>query len=423
MTRTFIAALLLGVLASLAPAARAQREVVVLPYSGPISPASAQYLTRGIADAEARNAAAVVIEIDTPGGLDSSMRKIVQGEMSARVPVIVYVAPAGARAASAGCILTFAADVAAMAPGTNLGAAHPVYSSGGPVSDKVVNDAAAYARSLSAAHKRNAQWAERAVRESVSATAAEALSLGVIDLTANNLQDLLSQLNGRTVHRASGDVTLATAGAQTTTVEMDIQEKIFAVLTDPTIAYVLLLLGLLAVVVEIFAPHGLVTGTAGAVAVLLALVGLVDLPVQVSGAALLILAMVLLALELKITSHGLLSLVGITAFVLGSLLLLPRIPGYRISPLAIGAVTLLWILMLSLVVRLVLHARQQPVLTGIERVAGRTGVAKTDLSPRGVVLVNGEDWDGLADAPPIARGERVTVISVEGLTLHVRKAT
>jgi len=423
MTRTSIAALLLGVPASLAPAARAQREVVVLPYSGPISPASAQYLTRGIADAEARNAAAVVIEIDTPGGLDSSMRKIVQSEMSARVPVIVYVAPAGARAASAGCILTFAADVAAMAPGTNLGAAHPVYSSGGPVSDKVVNDAAAYARSLSAAHKRNAQWAERAVRESVSATAAEALSLGVIDLTANNLQDLLSQLNGRTVHRASGDVTLATAGAQTTTVEMDIQEKIFAVLTDPTIAYVLLLLGLLAVVVEIFAPHGLVTGTAGAVAVLLALVGLVDLPVQVSGAALLILAMVLLALELKITSHGLLSLVGITAFVLGSLLLLPRIPGYRISPLAIGAVTLLWILMLSLVVRLVLHARQQPVLTGIERVAGRTGVAKTDLSPRGVVLVNGEDWDGLADAPPIARGERVTVISVEGLTLHVRKAT
>ncbi|MGD1212864.1 MAG: nodulation protein NfeD [Candidatus Acidiferrales bacterium] len=423
MKPSLIATALLGALAFLAPATPAQREIVVLPYAGPISPASAEYLTRGIADGEARNAAAIIIELDTPGGLDSSMREIIQREMNSRVPVVVFVAPGGARAASAGCIIVLGADVAAMAPGTNIGAAHPIYSTGGTVSEKIVNDAAAYARSIAAAHKRNTEWPERAVRESVSATAEEALSLGVIDLTASDLPDLLAKLNGRTVHRAGGDATLAISGAQTTTIEMDAREKLLAALTEPTVAYLFLLLGLLAIVVEISAPHGFVTGTLGFVAVLLALVGLVNLPVQISGAALLVLGMVLLGLELKITSHGALTLLGLAAFVFGSILLLPRIPGYGISPFAIGAVALLWAFMLSFAVRLVLRSRHQPVLTGVERVAGRTGVAKTDLVPRGVVLVNGEDWEGLADAPPIARGERITVVSVEGLTLHVRKTS
>ena len=399
----------------------AQREVFVLRYAGAITPASAEYIMRGISDAEARQAAAVVLELDTPGGLDSSMRQIIQREMNARIPVIVFVAPRGARAASAGCLIVLGADVAAMAPGTNIGAAHPIYSSGSAVSEKVLNDAAAYARSLAAAHNRNVEWSERAVRDSVSATAQEALSLGVVDLTADDVGELFSKLNGRTVHRASGDATLAVAGAQVITVEMDTREKLLAILTDPTVAYVLLLLGALAIVVEFYAPHGFVTGTAGAVALLLALVGLANLPVQISGLALLLLGVVLLGLELKITSHGLLTLVGLVAFVLGSLLLLPRIPGYRISPFAIGSVALVWVLMLGTVVRLVLRSRRQPVLTGIQRVAGRVGIAKTHIAPRGVVLVNGEDWDAVADAPPIARGERVTVVSVEGLTLHVRK--
>jgi membrane-bound serine protease (ClpP class) len=423
MRSSLLGTALLAALALLAPALRAQSEVVVLPYAGPISPASAEYITRGIADATARNAAAVVIELDTPGGLDSSMRQIIQQEMNARMPVIVFVAPGGARAASAGCLIALGADVAAMAPGTNIGAAHPVYSTGGTVSEKVVNDAAAYARSLAASHKRNSEWPERAVRESVSATAAEALSLGVIDLTANDLTELLTKLNGRTVHRSGGDVTLAISRPQIATVDMDARERILAVLTHPTVAYLFLLLGVLAIVVEISTPHGFVTGTLGFVAVLLALVGLVNMPVQISGAVLLLLGMVLLGLELKITSHGALTLLGLVAFVTGSILLLPRIPGYRISPFAIGAVALLWAFMLSFAVRLVLRSRHQPVITGVERVAGRAGIAKTDLAPRGVVLVNGEDWEGLADAPPIARGERVTVVSVEGLTLHVRKAS
>ncbi|HEX2712721.1 MAG TPA: nodulation protein NfeD [Candidatus Acidoferrales bacterium] len=416
----FSGTLLASVLLS-ASASCAQPEVLVLIYAGAITPASAEYIKRGIGHAEAGNAAAVVLELDTPGGLDSSMRQIIQREMNARIPVIVFVGPRGARAASAGCLIVLGAHVAAMAPGTNIGAAHPVYSSGGTVSEKVLNDAASYARSIAAAHKRNAEWAERAVRESVSATAQEALSLGVVDLTADDVAELLVKLNGRTVHGAGGDATLSVVGARLITVEMDAREKLLAVLTNPTVAYLLLLLGTLAIVVEFLAPHGFITGTVGGVAVLLALVGLANLPVQISGLALLLLGVALLGLELKITSHGFLTLVGLVAFVVGSVLLLPRVPGYKISPLAIGTVTLLWGLMLGTVVRLVLRARRQPVLTGIERVTGRVGVAKTDIAPRGVVLVNGEDWDARADASPIARGERVTVVSVEGLTLHVRK--
>lgn len=415
-------AVLLCALVCFAPGARAQDDVVVLPYAGPIGPASAEYLSNGIAQGASANAAAIVIELDTPGGLDSSMRQIVQAEMNSRVPVIVFVAPRGARAASAGCFIVLAADVAAMAPGTNIGAAHPIYVSGATVSEKILNDAAAYARSLAGSHQRNSAWAERAVRESVSATAREALSLGVIDLTANDLPDLFSKLQGRVVHMAAGDVNLSLAGARTSLIQMDARERLLAFLTDPTVAYLLLLLGILAIVVEIFAPHGFVTGTIGGVALVLALVGLMNLPVQVSGLALLALAIVLLGLELKITSHGILTILGLVAFVFGSILLLPRMPGFAISRVAIAFVTLAWAVMLGAVVRLVLRARLRPVLTGVHRVVGSTGVAKTDLSPRGVVLVNGEDWDALADAPPVARGERVTVTMVDGLTAHVRKS-
>ncbi|HTS10691.1 MAG TPA: NfeD family protein [Candidatus Limnocylindrales bacterium] len=398
------------------------QEVVLLPYAGPISPASAEYLTRGIAEADAQKAAAVLIELDTPGGLDSSMRQIVQVEMNSPVPVVVFVAPAGARAASAGCIIALGADVIAMAPGTNIGAAHPVYASGGAVSEKIVNDAAAYARSLASVHGRNVEWAERAVRESVSASPQEAVQLHVADLTPSDLPHLLAALNGRTIRRANGEETLALASPHVDTLEMDAREKFLGVLTNPTVAYLLLLLGVLAIVVEIFAPHGFVTGTIGFVAFVLALVGLMDLPVQVVGLALLLLGMVLLGLELKITSHGALSLGGLVAFVFGSVLMLPRIPGYRISPFAIGTAVLLWALMIGVVVRKVVASRHQPVLMGVQRMSGSMGVAKTEIAPRGVVLINGEDWNALADASPIAKGDRVTVVSVEGLTLHVRKS-
>ncbi len=421
MKRALLIAAVLAVTIPPAPIASAQREVVVLPYSGPIGPAVADYFARGIAYAESRNAAAVIFEIDTPGGLDSSMREIIQREMNSRVPVIVFVAPRGARAASAGCLIVLGGDLAAMAPGTNIGAAHPIYASGGAVVDKIVNDSAAYARSLASAHKRNVDWAERAVRESISATSEEALSLGVIELTANDLTGLLAQLQGRMLHRPGGDVKLDPAGAQVTTIEMDTREKLFSALTHPTITYLLMLLGVLAIIIEIVTPHGYVTGTIGALAVLLAMVGLVGLPVQITGAAILVAGMVLLGLELKITSHGLLTLLGMAGFVAGSILLLPRIPGYSISGYAIGTVTVLWAVMLGAVVRLVVRARHAPILTGTQLVVGAAGVAKTDIAPKGVVLVNGEEWHAVADASPIARGTGITVVSVEGLKLHVRK--
>jgi membrane-bound serine protease (ClpP class) len=423
MKPSLLAIVLLGATLLLAPIAGAATtpSVVVLTYSGPINPASAEYIARGFADAEARNAAAFVLQLDTPGGLDSSMREIIQHEMNARVTVIVFVAPRGARAASAGCIIVLAADVAAMAPGTNMGAAHPIYLSGGTVSEKILNDAAAYARSIASARHRNSEWAERAVRESVSATSQEALSLNIIDLTANDVTELLSKLDSKTIHRADGDITLSLAGATQVEIAMDSRERILETLTDPTVAYVLFLLGALAVLIGIFAPHGFVTGTIGAVAVILALVGLISMPIQISGAIVLLLGMLLLGLELKVTSHGVLMLLGLIAFVFGSILVLPRIPGFRISLYAIGSVTLVWAVMLSAVVGLVLRSRHQPVLMGTQRVAGSSGIAKTNLAPRGVVLVNSEEWDALADAPPIAKGERISVVSVEGLTLHVRK--
>jgi membrane-bound serine protease (ClpP class) len=231
---------------------------------------------------------------------------------------------------------------------------------------------------------------------------------------------LLAKLDGRTIHRADGDVKLSLAGATQSAIAMDARERILETLTDPTVAYVLFLLGVLAIVVEIFAPHGFLTGTIGAVAVILSLVGMINLPVQISGAALLILGMILLGLELKLTTHGVLILCGLIAFIFGSILVLPRVPGFRISPFAIGVVALLWAVMLGYVARLILRSRHQPVLMGTQRVAGSSGVAKTELAPRGVVLVNGEEWDALADAP-IAKGDRISVVSIEGLTLHVRR--
>jgi membrane-bound serine protease (ClpP class) len=395
-------------------------DVVVLTYAGPIGSVSAEYVSRGIAEAEARNAGVVILQLDTPGGLDSSMRQIIQREMNARIPVVVYVAPRGARAASAGCLIVLAADVAAMAPGTNIGAAHPVDLSGGTVSQKILNDAVAYARSLAAAHGRNEAWAEQAVRESASIPAQEALSLHVVDLVANDLDDLIRQLNGRTVHTSARDVTLSLAGAPQV-LEMTWRERLFNTLANPNVAYLLFLLGVLALIAEIFAPHGMVTGTVGVVAVILAIIGLANLPIQLYGALLLVLGMILLVLELKITSHGVLTVVGLIAFIFGSVLLFPDIPGYHLSPWAIGSVAVLWAALLSVIVRLVLKARHGPKLVGVERLVGTVGVAKTDLAPRGVVLLGGEDWDAQADPSPVGRGEKVQVLEIQGLTLRVRK--
>ncbi len=396
-------------------------EVVVLSYAGPIGPMSAQYIQRGISEAEARRAAAVILRLDTPGGLDSSMREIIQRMMNARVPVVAYVAPRGARAASAGCLIVLAADVAAMAPGTNIGAAHPMYITGQAASEKVVNDAVAYARALAAAHNRNADWAEKAVRENASIPQDEALRLKVVDLGAAEVDDLLAQLNGRVVDTRAGKTTLELAVARTHWLEMSGREHLINTLASPTLAYILLVFGVLAIIFEVLTPGGFVAGTLGTLALLLALMGLANLPVQVSGAALLVLGMILFVLELKIISHGLLTVAGLVAFVLGSVLLFPRVPGYRVDWWAMGTVVVFWTAMFTFAFRAVVKAHRRPVLAGVEGLVGAEGVAKTELAPRGIVLVGGEDWNAEADPPPVNLGEKVEVLEVKGLTLRVRR--
>jgi membrane-bound serine protease (ClpP class) len=227
-------------------------------------------------------------------------------------------------------------------------------------------------------------------------------------------------LNGRSVHTPARDVMLSLAGAPQL-LEMTWRERLLNTLANPNVAYLLFLLGVLALIAEIFAPHGMVTGTVGAVAIILAIIGLSNLPIQLYGALVLILGMILLVLELKITTHGVLTVVGLIAFIFGSVLLFPDIPGYHLSPWAIGSVAVLWAALLSVIVRLVLKARHGPKLVGVERLVGTVGVAKTDLAPRGVVLLGGEDWDAQADPSPVGRGEKVQVLEVQGLTLRVRK--
>ncbi|HEV2387508.1 MAG TPA: NfeD family protein [Candidatus Acidoferrales bacterium] len=398
-------------------------EAVVLHYAGAIGPVAVRYIDRGIGDAERRGAAVVVLELDTPGGLGNSMRQIIQQEMNARIPVVVYVAPRGARAASAGCLIVMAADVAAMAPGTTIGAAHPLGPGGGPVSEKILNDAAAYARVLAAAHHRNQTWAEQAVRQSVSATADQALAGGVVDVMAADLNDLLRQLEGRRVPAFKGGQALALAPPQIVSVDMDWREQFLDGLARPDLAYLLVVLGLLGVIVEAFAPHGLLTGSLGALALLAGLVGLALVPVDAIGLALLAVGILLLVLELKISLHGVLALVGAGLFVLGSLLLVPRVPGYRLSTWLVALLALAWVGVTGVVLRQVMLARRKPVLTGIERMIGAEGVAKTSLAPRGVVLVGSEDWAAEAESESVGAGERVRVVEVQGLTLRVRRVS
>ncbi len=396
-------------------------DVVVLTAAGPVGTFMAEYVERGITEAEARGAAAVVLRLDTPGGLDSAMRRIVQRTMNARVPVIAYVAPRGARAASAGCLIVLAAHVAAMAPGTNIGAAHPRYITGEDVSAKVLNDAAAYARSLAAANKRNGDWAEKAVRESVSATDEEALSLHVIETIEPELDKLLAQVDGRVVRTTAGNMELRTRDARQLWLGMNWRERVFSVLADPTLAYLLLVAGAVAIIFEIVIGGSIVAGGFGAIALFLGMCGLASLPVRASGATLLVLAIVLFVAELKVASHGLLTVAGVISFVLGSWLLFPRTPGYRISLVAIVAMAACWIAVLAVVIRLVLKARRAPVSGGTECLVGAQGVAKTDLAPRGVVFVGGEDWNAEADGSPVTAGNKVEVLAVDALTLRVRR--
>ncbi len=405
--------------------------VVVLAIDGVINPITARYVTREVA--AARDAALVVLRLDTPGGLDGSMREVVRALLASPAPVAVYVAPPGARAASAGMFVTLAAHVAAMAPDTAIGAAHPV-TLGGAADEvtraKVTNDAAALARSLAASRGRDAAWAELAVRESLSLTAREAEARGVVDLVAADQRDLLRALQGRQVTTAAGARRLDVAGAEVVERRMSPSERLLDRMADPDIAFLLLSLGALGILAELLHPGALAPGVLGAIALVLGFVALGNLPVNGAGLLLLGLGLLMVIGEAFTPGIGVLAVGGGLSFLLGALLLYrplgvpsPAWPDLRPSPWVVGVALGATLTFVLAVLRAAVEARRAPVATGPEALLGRRGVAATDLAPRGVVRVDQEPWNALVvgDAPVLA-GEAVVVVGVEGVTVKVVRA-
>ena len=401
--------------------------VQVYTVEGVINPVIVEYMKAGLARAAAEQAIAVVFQLDTPGGLVESTREIVKAMLNADVPVVVYVAPSGARAASAGTFITMAGHVAAMAPGTNIGAAHPVSGEGkdiqGDMRQKVENDLVAFARSIADKRGRNADWAEKAVRDSVSVTETDASQLKVIDLIAEDIADLLGKLDGRQVTLAGRTVTLQTAGATLQQHQMSWRQQVLAVVSHPQIALMLLSLGSLALLIELYNPGLIFPGVIGAIALLLALYSLQTLPVNYAGLLLIALALIMFILEIKVTSFGMLTLGGIVAMLLGSLLLIDSPEEYLRIPITtilvvVGTTAALFTFIVGAGAR---SMRRQPV-SGREGMYGAIGKAVTGLQPTGTVFVQGTLWNARS-ATPIEVGEAIRVVRVEGLQLTVEKAS
>jgi membrane-bound serine protease (ClpP class) len=390
---------------------------------GVINPVIVEYMRAGLLQAETENAQAVIFELDTPGGLVESTREIVKSLLNAGVPVVVYVAPSGARAASAGTFITMAGHVAAMAPGTNIGAAHPVSGEGieGDMRQKMENDLTAFARSIAEKRGRNADWAEKAVRESVAVTEIEASQLKVIDFVAEDITDLLGKLDGRQVTLPGRTVTLQTANATVQTHHMSWRQQVLAVVSHPQIALMLLSLGSLGLLIELYNPGLIFPGVIGAIALLLALYALQTLPVNYAGLLLIGLALIMFILEVKVTSFGMLTVGGIVAMLLGSLMLVDSPEEYLRIPLTtilvvVGTTAALFTFIVGAGAR---SLRRRPV-TGQEGMRGAVGKALTNLEPRGTVFVQGTRWNAQSRTP-IAAGESIRVVRVEGLTLTVEK--
>jgi membrane-bound serine protease (ClpP class) len=408
-----------------APAASGQ-PVSLIHIDGAITPVTVRLLGGAIERAQAEGSQALILQLDTPGGLERSMRSMVQSILNARIPVLVYVAPTGARAASAGVFITMAGHVAAMAPATNIGAAHPVAVGGGTDKEmikKVENDAAAFARTIAVDRGRNADWAEKAVRSSVSATEREAVKLRVVDLVAESVDDLLAKVNGRVVKTVKGPVTLETKGAPVKRIEIRFRDRFLALITDPNIAYILMMIGMLGLFFELSNPGVIFPGVIGGISLILAFYAFQSLPINWAGLLLILFGLVLLIAEIKVVSHGILTIGAVISMVLGSVMLYDapetglRISWYVIIP-TVGTTAGLFAFALSFGVR----ALYRRPTTGSQGMVGEIGVAKSPLNPEGQVLVQGELWRAVAQDGPVAVGERVQVTAVNGLTLTVVKA-
>lgn len=404
--------------------ARAEAPLLVATYEGVINPVTAEYLHDALAQADAVGALALIVQLDTPGGLDTSMRIIIKDFTGAKVPIVVYVAPSGGRAASAGVFLTLAAHVAAMAPGTNIGAAHPVAMGGGEMDktmkEKVENDSVAYIKSIAEQRGRNVTWAEDAVRKSVSVTEREALGLKVIDLVAEDLATLRDRLDGRKVALAAGPVVLRTKGAPLEFFPMSRRLELLKALSDPNIAYVLMTIGTIGILAELYNPGAILPGIVGAISLILAFYSFQSLPVNYAGVLLILLGVVLFILEVSVTSYGLLALGGVTAMILGSLMLVKTdAPFLQISWSVILPVVSLAAGLTLVMVGMGLRAMRRQPMTGREGMVGLVGVAKTPVAPQGKILVHGELWEAISEQP-LQPGDRAEIMKLEGLTLYVK---
>ncbi len=416
---------LAGLLAASAAAAT-PREVYRMRVDGVIAPGSARYINRVVREAEAGRAEALIIELDTPGGLLKSMDDITKTLLNARVPVIVYVAPKGARAASAGVFVTYAAHVAAMSPASHLGAAHPVsVGQSGPqdptLMEKITNDAVANIRAIARRRGRNADWAEEAVRKSVSIGEDEALRLHVIDLVAKDVDELLDKVDGRVVETDLGPKHLQTRGAPVRFVGMDASERFLDLLSDPNIGLILMTIATYGVIFELSNPGAVFPGVVGAIALVLALASFAILEVNVAGLALIALSLLFFIADIKVPTHGVLTVGGILAFILGALFLTNRqAPYLQVSLQLVIFIALLTGAFFLFAVGAGLRAQRAVVRSGREGLLGAEGIAHTDLSPGGTVYVQGEIWTGIAEEGTIRQGQRVKVVAVDGLRLRVR---
>lgn len=423
MTRGAVAGLGLLLLAATAPAiAAAQGGVATIQIDGVISPVTLRLVEMALTRAQAEQAQALVIQLDTPGGLERSMRAICQRLLNAEIPVIVWVGPTGARAASAGVFITLAAHVAAMAPATNIGAAHPVAVGGGVDKEsmrKIENDAAAFVRTIALERGRDADWAEKAVRESVSITEREALKLRVIDVIADSIPDLLTKIDGRTVKTSKGMVKLATKGTVAKAIEIGLRDRFLNIITDPNVAYVLMMLGTLGLIFELSNPGAILPGVVGGISLILAFFAFQSLPINFAGVLLILFAIVLFIAEVKVVSHGVLAIGGVVAMALGSLMLYDEPEaGFRVSWLVIiptVAVTAgIFLFALTFGVRALARRPQ----LGAEALVGATGTTVGALTGEGQIKLQGEIWRAVTDRP-IPDGTPVRVVGVDGLTLRV----
>ena len=418
---------LLSILAGPFVQTQEKAPVFVIEVDGIINPATAKFITESIDQASQEGGQCLIIKLDTPGGLMDSMRIIIKKMLASNIPIIVYVAPSGARAASAGVFITMAANIAAMAHGTHIGAAHPVTLGGGEgkesktMTDKILNDTVSYIKTIAKNRGKNVEWAEKAVRQSVSITEEEALKLNVIDLISPDIQDLLTKIDGRVLKFDGITRTLHTKGVQPRSMEMSWRYKLLDIISNPTIAYILLMLGIYGIFFELSNPGAILPGVVGGIFIILAFFALQMLPISFAGLALILFALILFIAEIKVVSHGLLTVGGVISLFLGSLMLIESPAEYmKISLSVIIPAVLVSGGFFAFAITMAVKARLTKPTTGKEGILGEMGIATTAIAPEGKISIHGEFWNAMSDQT-IEKGERVQVIGMTNLKLKVKK--